>query len=146
MTNNPDEHLIDLHLRRFSWMEVALSKRLTAGGWEMLTRPQILLFAYLQSPGSSSSDIARHLRISRQAVHQMVKELETRGLIKQIQDPDRGNAKLIIKTEKGYQLNDIARKYLRDIDQMVADQIGKEKMELLRTILLSDWGQEKTTL
>ena len=139
MTNNPDEHLIDLLLRRFSWMEAALSKRLAAGGWAKLTRPQIMLFAYLQGPGSSSSEIARHLRISRQAVHQMVKELEAQGLIKQIPDPDRGNAKLIIKTEKGYQLNDIAREYLRDIDQMVADRIGKEEMELLRTILLSSW-------
>ena len=99
-----------------------------------------MLFAYLQGPGSSASDIARHLRISRQAVHQMVKDLQARGLIKQLPDPERGNAKLIIKTKKGYALNDIAREYLRDIDRLVANRIGVKNLESLRSILVADWG------
>jgi DNA-binding MarR family transcriptional regulator len=141
MSNNPDEHLIDLLLRRFAWMELALSERLAANGWEMLTRPQIMLFAYLHGPGSSASDIARHLRISRQAVHQMVKELEKRGLLEQIPDPKRGNAKLVIKTKAGYMLNDVARENLRDIDELVADRIGAKNLESLRSLLLVDWGE-----
>jgi DNA-binding MarR family transcriptional regulator len=139
MTHQPHEHLIDLLLRRFSWMDAALSERLIASGWENLSRVQVMLFAYLHGPGSSASDIARHLRISRQAVHQVVKDLEGRGLIKQIPDPNRGNAKLIIKTRKGYVLNDVARDILRDIDQLVEERIGPENLQTLRSILLSDW-------
>jgi DNA-binding MarR family transcriptional regulator len=68
-----------------------------------------------------------------------VKDLEGRGLIKQIPDPSRGNAKLIIKTRKGYVLNDVARDILRDIDQLVEERIGSKNLEALRLILLSDW-------
>jgi DNA-binding MarR family transcriptional regulator len=140
MSNNPDEHLIDLLFRRFAELEANLSARLAAGGWHQLTRPQIMLFAYLHGPGSRASDIARHMRISRQAVHQMVKSLEADGLLRQIPDPEQGNAKLIIKTDAGYQLNDIARKYLREIDNGVQAAVGKEQMAELRKILLSNWA------
>jgi DNA-binding MarR family transcriptional regulator len=139
MSNNPDEHLIDLLFRRFAQLEAELSARLASGGWHQLTRPQIMLFAYLHGPGSRASDIARHMRISRQAVHQMVKSLEADGLLRQIPDPEQGNAKLIIKTDAGYQLNDIARTYLREIDDNVSAAVGKKQMGILREILLSDW-------
>ena len=141
MTHNPDEHLLDLLLRRFSWMEAGLTRRLNDAGWGDLSRPQIMLFAYLHGSGSSTSDVARSLRVSRQAVHQMVKELERKDLLRQVPDPARGNAKLIVKTQKGFELNDIAREFLRDLDQMLTQRIGTDRVNTLREILLSDWGE-----
>jgi DNA-binding MarR family transcriptional regulator len=141
MTHHPDKYLIDLLLRRFGYLETALMDKLQEEGEFELTRQQVMFFSYLSESCSRASDLAREMKISRQAVHQMVVELENRGFIERERDPVRGNAKIIVKTKKGKALNKAARDQLEKTERMICERIGKQNMNILRDILLQDWGE-----
>ena len=140
MSHHPDKYLIDLLLRRFGHLETALMNNLQKEGEFELTRQQMMFFSYLSESCARASDLAREMKISRQAVHQMVVELENRGFIERERDPVRGNAKIIIKTKKGIALNRAASDQLEKTERMIYERIGKENMVALRNILLQDWG------
>jgi len=140
MNHHPDKYLIDLLLRRFSHIETALMSHLEKEDEFELTRQQVMFFSYLSTSCARASDIAREMKISRQAVHQMVIELENRGFIERTRDPVRGNAKIIVKTRKGKELNKAARDQLGKIEQLICKRIGKENMDVFRNVLLQDWG------
>ena len=52
-----------------------------------------------------------------------------------------GNAKIIVKTKKGKALNKAARDQLEKTERMICERIGKQNMNILRDILLQDWGE-----
>jgi len=140
MEHHPDRYLIDLLLRRFGYLETELMSELEKKPEFELTRQQVMFFSYLNTTCARASDIAREMKISRQAVHQMVVELENKGFVERAKDPVRGNAKIILKTEKGKALTKAARDQLEETEQNICKNIGEKNMENLRKILLQDWG------
>lgn len=141
MNHHPDKYLIDLLLRRFDHLETALMNNLEKNDGFKLTRQQVMFFSYLSESCARASDLARAMKISRQAVHQMVVELEKRGFVKRERDPVHGNAKIIVKTQKGNALNKAARDQLEKTERVVCEHIGKQNMDIFRNILLQDWGE-----
>jgi DNA-binding MarR family transcriptional regulator len=95
------------------------------------------LFPHLSSEGVRGADLAKKLGVTKQAVSQLVTELEEWGVVEQVADPADGRAKLVRFTPKGEQglLHGLA--VLRTLEQELANKIGKRRMQELHTALLA---------
>lgn len=133
-------NLGQLLLRAFRWMDDSLRATLEVRGWPQITPAQSLLFANLDAEGTRTSELARRLGVSRQAVHQTVRELERLGFVEQIPDPTNASAKLVCLTEAGRHNVAAALQAFQDLEAVLAQRIGEGRMASLRAVLERDWG------
>jgi DNA-binding MarR family transcriptional regulator len=95
------------------------------------------LFPHLSSEGVRGADLAKKLGVSKQAVSQLVTELEEWGVVEQVTDPKDGRAKLVRFTPKGEQGLLHGLSVLRGLEEELSDKIGKRRMQELHTALLA---------
>lgn len=134
------QNLGRLLLGGFRWFDESLRLTLAARGGPTVTRAQSMLFAHLDRDGTRSSELARRLDVSRQAVHQVVRELEQLGLVEQIDDPSNRSAKLVRLTTTGARHVEEALAAFADIEAALADRIGNAAAAAIRAGLHADWG------
>jgi DNA-binding MarR family transcriptional regulator len=84
------------------------------------------------------------MRVSRQAISKTLREMQSLGLIALENDPARANQKLVVMTAEGMRLATDARRELADIETQLADRIGRQEAEALRSILETGWGDAPT--
>lgn len=132
--------LIDLLLRGYRWFEDALLNRLQAAGWPEITRAHSLVFAHLDLEGTRTSELARRIGISRQAVHQTVGELAELGLVEVVPDPVSRRAKLVVLTPLGRKTVQSAHAIFQELEDALAERIGRTRVAELRRALEADWG------
>jgi DNA-binding MarR family transcriptional regulator len=83
------------------------------------------------------ADLAKKLGVTKQAISQLITELEEWGVVEQVADPADGRAKLVRFTKKGEQGLVQGITILRELEQELADKIGKRRMQELHTALLA---------
>ena len=89
------------------------------------------LFPHIDLGGTRLTELARRLGISKQAVAQLVDELEQMGAIERIPDPEDGRAKLIrFSRTAGRSLLD-GMKHLQTIEAELARELGPARMQAL---------------
>jgi DNA-binding MarR family transcriptional regulator len=89
------------------------------------------LFPHIDLAGTRLTELARRLGISKQAVGQLVDELEQMGAIERIPDPEDGRAKLIrFSRRPGRSLLD-GLAHLRTIEAELAGELGPDRMQAL---------------
>jgi DNA-binding MarR family transcriptional regulator len=89
------------------------------------------LFPHIDLAGTRSTELARRMGISKQAVGQLVDELEQMGAVERIPDPEDGRAKLIrFSRRPGSSLLDGLR-HLQTLEAELADELGHERMRTL---------------
>ncbi len=95
------------------------------------------LFPHLNAEGVRGADLAKKLGVTKQAVSQLVTELEEWGVVEQIADPQDGRAKLVRFTKKGEQALLQGLAVLGEVEKELSDKIGKRRMQELHTALLA---------
>ena len=133
--------LIDLLIQRFEWMEKEFNFRLSAQVSFRLTRAQLLFMSYLDDGQDHSSTMSQKLGLTRQAVSQIVKDLEDKGIIQQVRDPRKASAKILKTTAYGKRFVNNALETLAAIEQEIAEQIGKRRYASLLNALSADWDK-----
>lgn len=132
-------NLKQLLLARNDWFSSEIFKGAKAAGYSSLTQSEARLLAHMAGKPMSMSELARRLSISRQAVHKTVAELERRDILEVQNDPQRGNSKLVIYTDKGKELNAAGVKIIAQIETRISEQIGAKDLEALKRILALSW-------
>jgi DNA-binding MarR family transcriptional regulator len=133
-------NLGQLLLRAFRWFDESLLSALHAAGWPELTRAHSLVFAQLDTKGTRTAEIARRAGISRQAVHQTVQELQRLGLVRLVPDPTNRSAKLVVPTDRGRDSIRVAKATLANLEDELAQRLGRQHVQALRQALEADWG------
>jgi DNA-binding MarR family transcriptional regulator len=95
------------------------------------------LFPHLTSEGVRGADLAKKLGVTKQAVSQLITELEQWGVVEQIPDPQDGRAKLVRFTPKGHKGLLQGLSVLRELERELEGKIGKRRMQELHTALLA---------
>ena len=129
-----------LLLHAYRWFDDSLLASLHQGGWPALTLAQSMLFPYLDADGTRSAELARRMGVTRQAIRQLVKELEAARLVEQRPDPSNRSAKLVSLTAAGRRNVAAARRAFTAIETELAARIGPEAVARLRATLELDWG------
>jgi DNA-binding MarR family transcriptional regulator len=131
--------MLDL-LRAFYWVDEALQTGLRLKGWDNITRSQSLILANITVGVRPASQLARNLGVTRQAISQMLAEMERNGLVQSTSDPTDGRAQIVNFSDKSQSIRDDAMETLLKIEAEVAGRIGKRRFNALAEALQTDWG------
>lgn len=96
----------------------------------------VALFPHIALEGTRSSELARRLGVSKQAVGQLVAELEAMGVVERRPDPDDGRAKRVCFTDRGMRSLLNGLDHLRGVEEELAAAVGAETMASLHDALV----------
>lgn len=111
--------------------EQALARVEVPEGAPRLRPAHTSLFPHIDLAGTRLTDLAKRVGVSKQAVGQLVDELEQLGVIERVADPQDGRAKLIrFRQKRGKSLLD-GLAHLKKFEDELATAIGKDRMAAL---------------
>ena len=117
------------------WMVRASNDRARALGHKDLRPAHARLLVFLGWEGSRITDIARAQDVTKNAVGQLMTELEDLGYVERVPDPADGRAKIVRYTRKGRALIADAATIAERLDADVEAIIGVRRLEELRSTL-----------
>lgn len=128
-------------LQRYYWFDDALNSNLHRHGWPDVSRAQSLVLVHLALGINRASVIAKNLGVTRQAMSQMLREMQTRDLVQFAPDPQDGRAVLVEFSDQSSSIREDAVAILDRLEQTLAARIGAAKVRSLHTALEMDWGE-----
>jgi DNA-binding MarR family transcriptional regulator len=82
--------------------------------------------------GSRLTDLAERAGLTKQAVGEVVVELERKGYLERVSDPLDGRAKIIKLTQRGVDAALTGRRLFKEIEDEWAERYGEERVASLR--------------
>jgi DNA-binding MarR family transcriptional regulator len=110
-------------------------ERLHARGFGDFDAAYLNVFQYPGPHGARPSDLAARLRISKQALNYLLRELERLDYLERVSDPDDRRAKRITLTARGKAAVTVIREAVADTETEWARQLGPKRFTQLRTLL-----------
>ncbi len=93
------------------------------------------VLTHLRLSGTRLTELARRASMSKQAMGQLVDEVERLGYVERVSDPTDGRAKIVRFTRAGLTLIKDGTDIAAAIQREYAELIGKKKLDLLREVL-----------
>ena len=132
-------NLKQLLLARSDWFAREIMSGVRRSEFAYITPAQSRLLAHMGGRPMAMPELARRLAISRQAVHKTVTELARRGILEIRDDPERRNAKLVVYTERGRQVNRAGAAIIERVEDRIASRLGRARLDELKALLAADW-------
>jgi DNA-binding MarR family transcriptional regulator len=85
--------------------------------------------------GTRSTDLARRARMTKQGMMQIVDDLEQRGYVRRVPDPDDARAKIVRLTARGRRFVAEARRAVAAVESRARRELGDRRYETLRDTL-----------
>ena len=85
--------------------------------------------------GSRLTELAERACMTKQSVGEVTSDLEKRGYLERVADPDDGRAKIIRLTGHGREAYTVGRRLIDDLEREWADRYGEERIAALRDAL-----------
>jgi DNA-binding MarR family transcriptional regulator len=86
----------------------------------------------LDVTGARPTVLAQRSGVSKQAMSQLVRELETRGYVEQVPDPTDTRAKIVRLTKRGVALRAACLEARSELQALAAETLGKVKLARLQ--------------
>jgi DNA-binding MarR family transcriptional regulator len=134
-------YLIAPLLEGFEWFDDALQRSLKAAGWEPVTRAESMVILHVLVGTRRPADIARALRLSRQAVHTTIGSLVKAGFFALEPDPEDRRIKIVTLAERGAQMHEDANAIVEQLGALLEQRIGKRRVRALHGAFEADWGE-----
>jgi DNA-binding MarR family transcriptional regulator len=112
-----------------------LSKRVRAAGFTDIRPGHGCVFGTIEPQGSRLTDLAQRARMTKQSVGEATSDLEHRGYVERVPDPNDGRVKIIRLTERGREAQAIGRRLIDDVEREWAERYGEERVAALREAL-----------
>lgn len=144
MAIKQDILMLDL-LAAIYWFDEALQARLEALGYHGLNRTQSLLLANLGAGEHRAIRIARNLGVTRQAISQILADLEAREIVSVTTDSADRRARIVDFHHNAKPLRRVASQILNQLESTLVERIGRTKVDSLRDALAADWGETPRT-
>ena len=127
-------------LHCYYWYDEGLQNSMRAAGMPSLSRTKSMIMVNIADGITRSSDLARNIGVSRQAIQQTLVEMERDGLLRLVPDPSDGRAKIVRFSRRGSGLGKAAFAAMDAIETELARRLGKKTVDQLRAALFRDWG------
>lgn len=118
--------------------QVVLSEfvsRLDAVGYADLRPMHGLVFQVLHGDGATSSELAEHLGVTKQAAGQILDDLEKRGYVERRPHPAGGRRKLVVLTPKATDHLAVAGRILHQLEAQLTKRLHEADLEVPRAEL-----------
>jgi len=93
------------------------------------------VFRFIDSEGSRLTTLAERSGFTKQAVGEIVDELERMGYVERVPDPSDGRAKIIRLTALGIDAYETATRLFDEIEAEWGERFGAERIAVLREVL-----------
>lgn len=115
----------------------ALQEHLVAAGFTDHRLVHHNVMAHVTHEGVRLTDLAERAGITKQAMSELVADLESLGYLRRVPDPTDGRAKLIGFTDKGRAAVETAMQAFDAMDRVLAGRLGERSLRTLRRGLLA---------
>ena len=115
--------------------ERGLSRVPSQPGQPRLRPSHMAVLPHLDLSGTRMSTLAARMGITKQAVSQLVGDLEGMGVLRRERDPSDGRARLVVFAEHGPTLLMRGMKILHSVDAELETGLGARRFEMLRETL-----------
>jgi DNA-binding MarR family transcriptional regulator len=124
-------------LLRLPWeaVQAHMLERLHANGFTDIDASYLIVVQYPGPQGERPSDLAARLRISKQALNHLLRQLEHLGYLTRQPDPDDKRSKRIALTPRGTQAAITIREAVAEMEDNWTQQLGPKRFNQLRTLL-----------
>lgn len=127
-------------LESWDWFDNALQNILREQGFPRFNKSQSMMIMYVSAGVNRPIEIARKMRLSRQAIRHIEKQLLEAGVIEARPDPDDKRSKILAISKRTRSLHAQARKTILQLEDLLAERIGIANVAALRAIMNLDWG------
>jgi DNA-binding MarR family transcriptional regulator len=132
-THLPMIRLLGVALDHFS---IEHTQRVAAAGYPDIRPGHGCVFGGIDPKnGSRLTDLADSAMMTKQTVGEVVSDLEKRGYVERVPDPDDGRAKIIRLTTKGREVYLTGWRLNDELEQEWAKRFGKDRVAALREAL-----------
>jgi DNA-binding MarR family transcriptional regulator len=124
-------------LLRMPWEAVQehMLARLHAEGFADFDPSYLTVFRFPSPHGERPSELAARRRVSKQALNHLLGQLEQRGYLERVSDPDDGRSKRISLTPRGAKAVAVIRQAVTEVEDRWAKQLGPKRFNQLRILL-----------
>ena len=112
---------------------------LNAAGFEELTLPHMAVLQFPGPDGARPTTLAERAGMSKQAMNQLLRSLESLGYIARSDAPDEGRARIIRFTKRGRAAYAKIHDLLRDIEREWIAELGPKDFAQLKALLCRVW-------
>lgn len=124
-------------LLRLPWEAVQehMLERLHANGFTDIDASYLIVVQYPGPQGERPSDLAARLRISKQALNHLLRQLEHLGYLTRQPDPDDKRSKRIALTPRGTRAAITIREAVAEMEDAWTQQLGPKRFNQLCALL-----------
>jgi DNA-binding MarR family transcriptional regulator len=117
------------------FLESEMGPALEDRGASDLTPSQARALLLVDRTGTRLTELSRRAGVSKQAMMQVVDDLQAMGCVRRTPDPDDARAKMVRLTAKGLRQRARARKALQTVESRLKRRLGPRRYEALRLTL-----------
>src|SRR5215469_6058506 len=117
-------------------MIAAMMVKVASNGFDDMTPAFASLIPLLDAAGARPTALAQRAGITKQAISQLVRELESRGYVEQVADPTDTRAKIVRLTRRGVALRATCADMREGLQAVALETLGKTRLTRLRQDLL----------
>lgn len=122
------------------WFDEALQNTFEEQGFVPAPRSQSMVLVNLAMGENRPSRLARNLGVTRQAMSQLLAQMEERGLIEILPHPTDRRARVVTYSPASKAIRDSALVSLAALEEELGRRIGRGRLTALREALAMDWG------
>jgi DNA-binding MarR family transcriptional regulator len=127
--------LSHLLLEAFRSLDREIEAALEDRGAGELRPSQAIALLLVDRTGTRLSDLAQRASITKQAMMQLVDDLQEKGCVRRVPDTEDARAKMVRLTAKGLRLRASTRKAIQAVESRVRRRLGGRRYEALRVLL-----------
>jgi DNA-binding MarR family transcriptional regulator len=124
------------------WFDNSLQNVVASRGFQPFHRTQSMIIMHIALGIDAPSDIAREMGLTRQNVHHMAKDLIASGVIDSEPDPRDPRRSLYRLSDKAAELRGVALSTMTELERVLEQRIGAERVAALRDALNAEWGPD----
>ena len=109
--------------------------RLARQGHDAVRPAHAAVFQYLDDTGTTVSLLAERARMTKQAMAELIRHLEAHGYVRRVPDPTDGRAKLVLPTDRGDEVVEIAQSLAPEAEELISAVLGPDRTAVLRADL-----------
>ncbi len=132
----------DLPSHLYRWLESGLlrvSREFDAASDPVVTgvgHRRLRILQLIPADGIRQTALAERALVTKQAITDLVDNLQADGLVTRASDPADGRAWVVVRTEAGDKVNEAADRAMAQVERTLADEVGEGRyatfLEVLR--------------
>lgn len=135
MVKKVDDYLPD-HIGWQLWQAANLwrdrfAERMQEEGFDWYAEARSGVLPYVHPRGSRQSAITRAIGLTKQAVQQLIADLESAGIVIREPDPDDRRGRIVRLTDEGMAAHRAAARIKRELEAEIRDELGAETFDAL---------------